>query len=136
MCVFQAELVAKVEKMRQSILEGLNFARPPHPVPFPPPHGMPFYPPNTTFYPPPPMPPPQGRGRGMPGENPDRRARALIARLPRVRNAANACSDPTEARLSVDCVSPDGKCEACRQHNWAVVSDTQLTPPMALGGLC
>ncbi|XP_035243683.1 constitutive coactivator of PPAR-gamma-like protein 1 [Anguilla anguilla] len=67
LCDGQAELVAKVEKMRQSILEGLNFSRPPHPVPFPPPHGMPFYPPNTTFYPPPPMPPPQGRGRGMPG---------------------------------------------------------------------
>uniref|UniRef100_A0A8C9STN4 Family with sequence similarity 120 member A n=1 Tax=Scleropages formosus TaxID=113540 RepID=A0A8C9STN4_SCLFO len=68
LCDGQAELVAKVEKMRQSILEGLTFSRPPHPLPFPPPpHGMPFYPPSTTFYPPPPMPPPQGRGRGMPG---------------------------------------------------------------------
>ncbi|TMS18881.1 constitutive coactivator of PPAR-gamma-like protein 1 homolog isoform X1 [Larimichthys crocea] len=75
LCDGQAELVAKVEKMRQSILEGLNFARPPHPPPFPPPplpppHGMPFYPPSGSFYPPPlPMmpPPPHGRGRGMPG---------------------------------------------------------------------
>lgn len=69
----QAELVDKVEKMRQSILEGLSFLRPPHPPPFPPPplpppHGMPFYPPAGSFYPPPPMMPPQGRGRVMPGE--------------------------------------------------------------------
>ncbi|XP_071767727.2 constitutive coactivator of PPAR-gamma-like protein 1 homolog isoform X1 [Centroberyx gerrardi] len=72
LCDGQVELVAKVEKMRQSILEGLNFSRPPHPLPFPPPpppppHGMPFYPPTGSFYPPPPMMPPQGRGRGMPG---------------------------------------------------------------------
>uniref|UniRef100_A0AAY4EIV0 Constitutive coactivator of PPAR-gamma-like protein 1 n=1 Tax=Denticeps clupeoides TaxID=299321 RepID=A0AAY4EIV0_9TELE len=72
LCDGQNELVAKVEKMRQSILEGLNFSRPPpHHLPFPPPapHGMPFYPPNGTFYPPPPMPPPQSRGRGMPGKS-------------------------------------------------------------------
>uniref|UniRef100_A0A668A531 Family with sequence similarity 120 member A n=1 Tax=Myripristis murdjan TaxID=586833 RepID=A0A668A531_9TELE len=73
LCDGQAELVAKVEKMRQSILEGLNFSRSPHPLPFPPPppppppHGVPFYPPTGSFYPPPPMMPPQGRGRGMPG---------------------------------------------------------------------
>ncbi|XP_037624192.1 constitutive coactivator of PPAR-gamma-like protein 1 homolog [Sebastes umbrosus] len=71
LCDGQAELVAKVEKMRQSILEGLNFTRPPHPPPFPPlpppPHGMPFYPLAGSFYPPPhPMMPPQGRLRGMP----------------------------------------------------------------------
>ncbi|CAJ1051868.1 constitutive coactivator of PPAR-gamma-like protein 1 homolog isoform X2 [Xyrichtys novacula] len=70
LCDGQAELVAKVEKMRQSILEGLNFTRPPHPPPFPPPpipppHGMPFYPPSGSYFPP--MMPPQGRGRGMPG---------------------------------------------------------------------
>ncbi|KAI4878338.1 hypothetical protein NFI96_033693 [Prochilodus magdalenae] len=67
LCDGQAEQVAKVEKMRQSILEGLNFSRPP-PLPFPPPppHAMPFYPPNGTFYPPPPLPPPPGRGRAMP----------------------------------------------------------------------
>uniref|UniRef100_A0A673ARS4 Family with sequence similarity 120A n=1 Tax=Sphaeramia orbicularis TaxID=375764 RepID=A0A673ARS4_9TELE len=69
LCDGQTELVAKVEKMRQSILEGLNFTRPPHPPPFPPPpplppHGMPFYPPGGGFYPPPPMMPPHGRGRG------------------------------------------------------------------------
>uniref|UniRef100_A0A671N8K9 Constitutive coactivator of PPAR-gamma-like protein 1 homolog n=1 Tax=Sinocyclocheilus anshuiensis TaxID=1608454 RepID=A0A671N8K9_9TELE len=51
LCDGQTELVAKVEKMRQSILEGLNFSRPP----------------QLTFYPPPPLPPLQGRGRGMPG---------------------------------------------------------------------
>ncbi|XP_071349381.1 constitutive coactivator of PPAR-gamma-like protein 1 homolog isoform X2 [Trachinotus anak] len=72
LCDGQSELVAKVEKMRQSILEGLSFSRPPHPPPFPPPpppppHGMPFYAPASSFYPPPPMMPPQGRGRGMPG---------------------------------------------------------------------
>ncbi|XP_076027516.1 constitutive coactivator of PPAR-gamma-like protein 1 homolog isoform X2 [Genypterus blacodes] len=72
LCDGQAELVAKVEKMRQSILEGLSFARPPHPPPFPLPpppplHGMPFYPAAGSFYPPPPMMPPQVRGRGMPG---------------------------------------------------------------------
>uniref|UniRef100_A0A673AUI2 Family with sequence similarity 120A n=1 Tax=Sphaeramia orbicularis TaxID=375764 RepID=A0A673AUI2_9TELE len=71
LCDGQTELVAKVEKMRQSILEGLNFTRPPHPPPFPPPpplppHGMPFYPPGGGFYPPPPMMPPHGRGRGAP----------------------------------------------------------------------
>lgn len=69
----QAELAARVEKMRQSILEGLNFARPPHLPPFPPPpplppHGMPFYPPTGYFYNPPPMTPPAGRGWGVPGE--------------------------------------------------------------------
>ncbi|XP_008282955.1 constitutive coactivator of PPAR-gamma-like protein 1 homolog isoform X1 [Stegastes partitus] len=73
LCDGQAELAAKVEKMRQSILEGLSFARPPHPPPFPPlppppPHAMPFYPPAGSFYAPPPMMPPPGRGRGMPGE--------------------------------------------------------------------
>lgn len=74
LCDGQAELVAKVEKMRQSILEGLNLTRPLHPPPFPlpppplpAPHGMPFYPATGSFYPPPPMMPPQGRGRGMPG---------------------------------------------------------------------
>uniref|UniRef100_A0A7N8X0Z6 Family with sequence similarity 120 member A n=1 Tax=Mastacembelus armatus TaxID=205130 RepID=A0A7N8X0Z6_9TELE len=72
LCDGQSELVAKVEKMRQSILEGLNFTRPPHPPVFPlppppPPHGMPFYHPTSSFYPLPPVMPPHGRGRGMPG---------------------------------------------------------------------
>uniref|UniRef100_A0AAX7UDB6 Family with sequence similarity 120A n=1 Tax=Astatotilapia calliptera TaxID=8154 RepID=A0AAX7UDB6_ASTCA len=71
LCDGQAELAARVEKMRQSILEGLNFARPPHLPPFPPPpplppHGMPFYPPTGYFYNPPPMTPPAGRGWGVP----------------------------------------------------------------------
>uniref|UniRef100_A0A6Q2YBE2 Family with sequence similarity 120A n=1 Tax=Esox lucius TaxID=8010 RepID=A0A6Q2YBE2_ESOLU len=45
LCDGQADQVNKVEKMRQSILEGLNFSR--------------------AFYPPPHMMPPQNRGRGM-----------------------------------------------------------------------
>ncbi|XP_028262632.1 constitutive coactivator of PPAR-gamma-like protein 1 homolog [Parambassis ranga] len=68
LCDGQPELAAKVEKMRQSILEGLNFTRTPHLPPFPPPpppHGMPFY--LGSFYPPQPMMPPPGRDRGMPG---------------------------------------------------------------------
>lgn len=63
----QAEQAAKVEKMRQSILEGLNFSRQNHPLPFPPPPAMPFYP--ASMYPRHfgPVPPPQGRGRGFAG---------------------------------------------------------------------
>ncbi|XP_056293392.1 constitutive coactivator of PPAR-gamma-like protein 1 homolog isoform X2 [Pseudoliparis swirei] len=61
LCDGQAELAAKVEKMRQSILEGLNFTRPPPFLPSPP-HGMPFYPP-------PPMMPPQRRGTVVPGHD-------------------------------------------------------------------
>uniref|UniRef100_A0A8C3AHX7 Family with sequence similarity 120 member A n=1 Tax=Cyclopterus lumpus TaxID=8103 RepID=A0A8C3AHX7_CYCLU len=54
LCDGQAELAAKVEKMRQSILEGLNFSRPP---PFPPsPTSLDaFLPLAGSFYPPPPM---------------------------------------------------------------------------------
>lgn len=70
LCDGQAELAAKVDRMRQSILEGLNLTRPPHPPPFPvppPPHGMPFYPPPGSFFPPLPMiPPQQGRGCMLP----------------------------------------------------------------------
>ncbi|TRY92605.1 hypothetical protein DNTS_029263 [Danionella cerebrum] len=67
LCDGQTELVAKVEKMRQSILEGLNFSRPPQPLAFPPPppHAMPFYHPGSHFYPPP-LPPLPGRARGIP----------------------------------------------------------------------
>ncbi|XP_030064365.1 constitutive coactivator of PPAR-gamma-like protein 1 [Microcaecilia unicolor] len=70
LCDGQAEQAAKVEKMRQSILEGLHFSRQNHPLPFPPPPAMPFYP--AAMYPRPfgPMPPPQGRGRGFPGVQP------------------------------------------------------------------
>lgn len=54
--------------MRQSILEGLNFSRQNHPLPFPPPPAMPFYP--ASMYPRHfgPVPPPQGRGRGFAGK--------------------------------------------------------------------
>lgn len=76
----QAELAAKVEKMRQSILEGLNFTRPPPFLPSPP-HGMPFYPLGGSFYPPPPMMPPQRRGTVVPGE------------YSAVSSAGNTCSD-------------------------------------------
>lgn len=64
----QAEQAAKVEKMRQSILEGLNFSRQSHPLPFPPPAALPFYP--GSMYPRHfgPIPPAQGRGRGFAGE--------------------------------------------------------------------
>lgn len=52
LCDGQAELVAKLEKMRQSILEGLNLPCLPRPPPFPvpPPHRMPIYP-LSSFYP-------------------------------------------------------------------------------------
>uniref|UniRef100_H9GSC8 Family with sequence similarity 120 member A n=1 Tax=Anolis carolinensis TaxID=28377 RepID=H9GSC8_ANOCA len=70
LCDGQAEQAAKVEKMRQSILEGLHFSRQNHPLPFPPPPAMPFYP--ASVYPRHfgPIPPPQGRGRGFPGVQP------------------------------------------------------------------
>ncbi|KAM4721937.1 constitutive coactivator of PPAR-gamma-like protein 1 [Rhinophrynus dorsalis] len=70
LCDGQAEQAAKVEKMRQSILEGLHFSRQNHPLPFPPPPAMPFYP--AAMYPRPfgPTPPPPGRGRGFSGVQP------------------------------------------------------------------
>ncbi|CAH2313150.1 constitutive coactivator of PPAR-gamma 1 isoform X2 [Pelobates cultripes] len=70
LCDGQADQAAKVEKMRQSILEGLHFSRPSHPLQFPPPPAMPFYP--AAMYPRPfgPIPPPQGRGRAFPGVQP------------------------------------------------------------------
>lgn len=68
LCDGQAELVVKVEKMRQSILEGLNWTCPPRPPPFPvplPPQRT-FYPPGS-FYPSHPMAPPHtGRGHRLP----------------------------------------------------------------------
>ncbi|KAK7907400.1 hypothetical protein WMY93_016012 [Mugilogobius chulae] len=66
LCDGQVHLVAKVEKMRHSILEGLTFSCPPHPPPFivPPLHMMPLYPPGS-FYPHHPMFPTQ-RGRASP----------------------------------------------------------------------
>uniref|UniRef100_A0A8C7HS51 Family with sequence similarity 120 member A n=1 Tax=Oncorhynchus kisutch TaxID=8019 RepID=A0A8C7HS51_ONCKI len=61
LCDGQVDQVNKVKKMRQSILEGLNFSPPPPPHP----HAMPFYPPGGAFYPPPHMMPLQGRSRSM-----------------------------------------------------------------------
>uniref|UniRef100_A0A8C4M2J5 Family with sequence similarity 120A n=1 Tax=Equus asinus asinus TaxID=83772 RepID=A0A8C4M2J5_EQUAS len=65
LCDGQAEQAAKVEKMRQSILEGLSFSRQSHPLPFPPPAALPFYP--ASVYPRHlgPVPPAPGRGRGI-----------------------------------------------------------------------
>ena len=57
--------MSKVEKMRQAILEGINFSRPPPPPPpLPPPA---FLPPTMVppFYPMPPIYPPRPMG-GMP----------------------------------------------------------------------
>uniref|UniRef100_A0A8D3DRA6 Constitutive coactivator of PPAR-gamma-like protein 2 n=1 Tax=Scophthalmus maximus TaxID=52904 RepID=A0A8D3DRA6_SCOMX len=65
MCEGQEELVSKVEKMRQAILEGINLSRPPPPPPpLPPPA---FLPPTMvpSFYPMPPLYPPRPMG-GMP----------------------------------------------------------------------
>uniref|UniRef100_A0A8C5A0E0 Family with sequence similarity 120 member A n=1 Tax=Gadus morhua TaxID=8049 RepID=A0A8C5A0E0_GADMO len=76
LCDGQAELAGKVEKMRQSILEGLSFSRPPHHMAFPPPpplpppphpHFMPFFPPAGAFYPDPPKMVPPGRARVVSG---------------------------------------------------------------------
>uniref|UniRef100_A0A673YC83 Family with sequence similarity 120 member C n=1 Tax=Salmo trutta TaxID=8032 RepID=A0A673YC83_SALTR len=65
MCEGQEELVSRVKKMRQAILDGINFTRPPPPLPplsfLPPP---PFYP-LPPLYPPRPM--AQHRPRGFPG---------------------------------------------------------------------
>ncbi|XP_062396735.1 constitutive coactivator of PPAR-gamma-like protein 2 [Sardina pilchardus] len=83
MCEGQEELVSRVEKMRQAILEGINLSRPPPPPPpMPPPAFLPpamvppFYP-MHPMYPPRPlgaMPPPhhphhphQHRPRAFPG---------------------------------------------------------------------
>uniref|UniRef100_H3B1L1 Family with sequence similarity 120 member C n=1 Tax=Latimeria chalumnae TaxID=7897 RepID=H3B1L1_LATCH len=71
LCDGQTEQAAKVEKMRQSILEGINLSRQPPPPPLPshhfvPPMVPPFYPvplyPRTIGSVPP---PPQCRGRGF-----------------------------------------------------------------------
>nr|XP_033777692.1 constitutive coactivator of PPAR-gamma-like protein 2 isoform X1 [Geotrypetes seraphini] len=73
LCDGQAEQAAKVEKMRQSILEGINLTRQPPPPLLPPPHFMP--PMMPPFYPVPLYPramgsvppPPPGRNRGFSG---------------------------------------------------------------------
>uniref|UniRef100_A0A8K9UVH1 Family with sequence similarity 120 member A n=1 Tax=Oncorhynchus mykiss TaxID=8022 RepID=A0A8K9UVH1_ONCMY len=46
LCDGQVDQVNKVKKMRQSILEGLNFSPPPPPHP----HAMPFYPPGGFYF--------------------------------------------------------------------------------------
>ncbi|XP_072285275.1 constitutive coactivator of PPAR-gamma-like protein 2 isoform X2 [Pyxicephalus adspersus] len=76
LCDGQVEQAAKVEKMRQSILEGINLNRQPPPPLLPPPPFMPpmmppFYPvplhPRTMGSMPP---PPPGRNRGFSGVHP------------------------------------------------------------------
>ncbi|KAM9430684.1 constitutive coactivator of PPAR-gamma-like protein 2 isoform 2-T2 [Salvelinus alpinus] len=59
MCEGQEELVSRVEKMRQAILEGINFSRPPPP---PPPLPPPSFLPPPPFYPLPPLYPPRPMG--------------------------------------------------------------------------
>uniref|UniRef100_A0AAQ5ZL71 Family with sequence similarity 120C n=1 Tax=Amphiprion ocellaris TaxID=80972 RepID=A0AAQ5ZL71_AMPOC len=83
MCEGQEELVSKVEKMRQAILEGINLSRPPPPPPpLPPPA---FLPPAMVppFYPMPPLYPPRPMG-GMPPHHhphhPQHRPRAFPGR--------------------------------------------------------
>uniref|UniRef100_A0A8K9XZC7 Family with sequence similarity 120C n=1 Tax=Oncorhynchus mykiss TaxID=8022 RepID=A0A8K9XZC7_ONCMY len=56
MCEGQEELVSRVEKMRQAILDGINFTRPPPPLP-----PLSFLRP-PPFYPPPPLYPPRPMG--------------------------------------------------------------------------
>uniref|UniRef100_A0A8K9WX01 Family with sequence similarity 120C n=1 Tax=Oncorhynchus mykiss TaxID=8022 RepID=A0A8K9WX01_ONCMY len=66
MCEGQEELVSRVEKMRQAILEGINFSRPPPP---PPPLPPPSFLPPPPFYPLPPLYPPRPMGN-MPHHHP------------------------------------------------------------------
>ncbi|KAG7278465.1 hypothetical protein CRUP_038760 [Coryphaenoides rupestris] len=66
MCEGQEELVSRVDKMRQAILEGINLSRPPPPPPpLPPPA---FLPPTMVppFYPIPPIYPPRPMGNMPP----------------------------------------------------------------------
>uniref|UniRef100_A0A667YGZ6 Family with sequence similarity 120 member C n=1 Tax=Myripristis murdjan TaxID=586833 RepID=A0A667YGZ6_9TELE len=70
MCEGQEELVSRVEKMRQAILEGINLSRPPPPPPpLPPPA---FLPPTMVppFYPMPPLYPPRPMGNMPPHHHP------------------------------------------------------------------
>ncbi|XP_041047742.1 constitutive coactivator of PPAR-gamma-like protein 1 homolog isoform X1 [Carcharodon carcharias] len=70
LCDGQADQAAKLEKMRQSILEGLNLSRQAHPLAYPPPAAMHFYP--AAVYPRPvgPILTHHGRGRGLGGVQP------------------------------------------------------------------
>uniref|UniRef100_A0A8C5Y0P3 Constitutive coactivator of PPAR-gamma-like protein 1 n=1 Tax=Microcebus murinus TaxID=30608 RepID=A0A8C5Y0P3_MICMU len=67
LCDGQAEQAAKVEKMCQGVLEGLNFSWQSHTLPFPPPPALPFYPASEYTRHFRPVPPSQGRGRGFAG---------------------------------------------------------------------
>ncbi|XP_045071261.1 constitutive coactivator of PPAR-gamma-like protein 2 [Coregonus clupeaformis] len=67
MCEGQEELVSRVEKMRQAILEGINFSRPPPP---PPPLPPPSFLPPPPFYPLPPLYPPRPMGNMPPHHHP------------------------------------------------------------------
>uniref|UniRef100_A0A8C5FTL8 Family with sequence similarity 120C n=1 Tax=Gadus morhua TaxID=8049 RepID=A0A8C5FTL8_GADMO len=70
MCEGQEELVSRVDKMRQAILEGINLSRPPPPPPpLPPPA---FLPPTMVppFYPIPPLYPPRPMGNMPPHHHP------------------------------------------------------------------
>ncbi|XP_053724961.1 constitutive coactivator of PPAR-gamma-like protein 1 homolog [Synchiropus splendidus] len=81
LCDGQTELVAKVEKMRQSILEGLNFTRP-APLflaPPPPPCVIPFYSSPAPFYPSPFHAPGRGRGLSEPPGKPSHGGKLEIA---------------------------------------------------------
>ncbi|KAG6922487.1 family with sequence similarity 120, member C, partial [Chelydra serpentina] len=106
LCDGQAEQAAKVERMRQSILEGVNFNRQAPPPLLPPPpfmpamaapfYSMPLYP-RTTGSVPPPTP---GRSRGFTGER-------LLCPLSRV--PASLLCGPTHRGALVAVVgSPDG----------------------------
>ncbi|KAM9751626.1 constitutive coactivator of PPAR-gamma-like protein 2 isoform 2-T2 [Menidia menidia] len=65
MCEGQEELVSKVEKMRQAILEGINLSRPPPPPPPLPPPAFLSPAMASPFYPMPPLYPPRPMG-GLP----------------------------------------------------------------------
>uniref|UniRef100_A0A673YC39 Family with sequence similarity 120 member C n=1 Tax=Salmo trutta TaxID=8032 RepID=A0A673YC39_SALTR len=64
MCEGQEELVSRVKKMRQAILDGINFTRPPPPLP-----PLSFLPP-PPFYPLPPLYPPRPMGNMPPHHHP------------------------------------------------------------------
>lgn len=70
LCDGQADQATKLEKMRQSIVEGLNLSRQSHPIAYPPPAPMHFY--QAAVYPRPlgPILSHHNRGRGVGGVQP------------------------------------------------------------------
>lgn len=123
MCEGQEELVSRVEKMRQAILEGINLSRPPPPPPpLPPPAFLPpsmvppFYPMHHPLYPPRPlgsMPPPphhyhQHRPRAFPGIQsiPPQGGKLEIAGMVVGQWAGNK---PVRGRVNMQVVSVGGK---------------------------